>query len=83
MTPTGIIRNVDQLGRIVLPSRLREKLNLREGTPLEVWEGDGEIILKIYKPTCRECGKIANEDQLHGEARICGDCVTKLYSMIS
>ncbi len=53
MKATGIIRKVDELGRIVIPKEIRRTLRLREGDPLEIYtDKQGEIILKKYSPIC-------------------------------
>ncbi len=51
MKDTGIIRNVDDLGRFVLPMELRKKLNIKVGDPLEVYVEGENVILKKYTPT--------------------------------
>lgn len=49
MRPTGIVRRIDDLGRIVIPRAVRRELNIHENDPLEVFIGkDGSIILKPY-----------------------------------
>jgi len=51
MKATGIVRRIDDLGRVVIPKEIRRTLRLGEGTPLEIFiEKDGEIILKKYSP---------------------------------
>ena len=51
MKATGIVRRIDDLGRVVIPKEIRRTLRLREGTPLEVFtDREGEIILKKYSP---------------------------------
>lgn len=51
MKATGIVRRIDDLGRIVVPKEIRRTLRLREGTPLEIFtDREGEIILKKYSP---------------------------------
>lgn len=51
MKATGVIRKIDDLGRIVIPKEIRKSLRIREGDPLEIYvESDGEIILKKYAP---------------------------------
>lgn len=51
MRATGIVRRIDDLGRIVIPKEIRRTLRLREGTPLEIFtDREGEIILKKYSP---------------------------------
>ena len=51
MKATGIVRRVDDLGRIVIPKEIRRTLRIREGEPLEIYtDRDGQIILKKYSP---------------------------------
>ena len=52
MKSTGIVRKVDELGRIVLPSELRSTLNIKEKDPLEIFIEDSRIILRKYEPSC-------------------------------
>ena len=51
MKAKGIVRRIDDLGRVVIPKEIRRTLRLREGTPLEIFtDREGEIILKKYSP---------------------------------
>ena len=51
MKATGIVRRIDDLGRVVIPKEIRRVLRLREGDPLEIFtEKDGEVIFKKYSP---------------------------------
>lgn len=51
MKATGIVRRIDELGRIVIPKEIRRIFRIKEGTPLEIFSGDnGELILKKYSP---------------------------------
>jgi len=56
MKSTGIVRKVDELGRIVLPSELRTTLNIKEKDPLEIFIEDSRIILRKYEPSCTFTG---------------------------
>lgn len=51
MTSTGIVRKLDQLGRITLPKELRKSFGIEEGTPLEFFTDDDKIIVKVYHPS--------------------------------
>ena len=53
---TGILRKVDELGRIVIPMELRNKLNIEERDPLEIFVDGSSIILKKYSSSCTFCG---------------------------
>lgn len=49
MKATGIVRRIDDLGRVVIPKEIRRTLRIREGDPLEIYvDEDGEVILKIF-----------------------------------
>jgi len=61
MKATGIVRRIDDLGRVVIPKELRRTLRIREGDPLEIYVNrEGEVILKKYSPLC-ELGNFAKE----------------------
>ena len=61
MKATGIVRRIDELGRIVIPKEIRRTLRIREGDPLEIFtDRDGEVILKKYSPI-GELGDFAKE----------------------
>ena len=65
MKATGIVRRIDDLGRVVIPKEIRRTLRIREGDPLEIFvDRDGEVILKKYSPIS-ELGDFAKE---YGEA---------------
>lgn len=60
MKATGVVRRIDELGRIVIPKEIRRTLKIKEGTPLEIYSGDnGELLLKKYSPII-ELGEISN-----------------------
>lgn len=77
---TGIVRKVDELGRIVLPIELRNKLDIAEKDPIEIYVDGSSIILKKYEPNCIFCGNskdlIAYNDKL-----ICKKCQQKLSEL--
>lgn len=61
MKATGIVRRIDDLGRVVIPKEIRRTLRIREGDPLEIFtDRDGEVILKKYSPI-GELNEFANE----------------------
>lgn len=61
MKATGIVRRIDDLGRVVIPKEIRRTLRIREGDPLEIFvDREGEVILKKYSPI-RELGEFAKE----------------------
>ncbi|MBM7650298.1 AbrB family transcriptional regulator (stage V sporulation protein T) [Bacillus ectoiniformans] len=77
MKATGIVRRIDDLGRVVIPKEIRRTLRIREGDPLEIFvDRDGEVILKKYSPIS-ELGDFAQEyaealnDSLNSSVLIC------------
>ena len=80
MKSTGIVRKVDELGRIVLPIELRRTLDIDIKDSLEIYVDDSKIILKKYEPTCIFCGE-GNNIINYGDKNICRDCLEKLKNI--
>lgn len=77
MKSTGVVRKLDNLGRIVLPIELRRTLEFEVADPLEIYV-DGElIILKKYHPACIFCGEAQDVINYKGK-KICKKCVEEL-----
>jgi len=74
---TGIVRRVDQLGRIVLPKELRETLNIDKKDPMEIYVEDDTVILKKYEPGCTLCSSVDNLISYQGK-KVCEDCLEEL-----
>ena len=81
MKSTGIIRRVDQLGRIVLPAELRKTMNISDRDALEIFVDDDKIILSKYTPACIVCDNVDNVVHFKGK-RICAACLEKLKSEV-
>ncbi|APF28035.1 transcriptional regulator, AbrB family domain protein [Clostridium sporogenes] len=77
MKSTGIVRKVDELGRIVIPKELRRTLNLEEGDGLEIYTEGEQIILKKYEPSCIFCGEAKEVINFKGK-NICKICLKEL-----
>ena len=77
MKSTGIVRKVDELGRVVLPIELRRTFNIAERDALEIYTEDGMIILKKYEPTCVFCGDAREIETFKGK-NICSKCRKEL-----
>ena len=77
MKSTGIIRKVDELGRIVLPIELRRTLDISERDELEIYMENDRIILQKFDPACIFCGSFRNLVQ-YRKKNVCQDCVKKL-----
>lgn len=72
--PIGIVREVDSLGRVVLPIELRELLGIEVGDGLEIYIDETTVILKKYAPGCLFCGSIDNNRFFKGK-QICTSCL--------
>jgi transcriptional pleiotropic regulator of transition state genes len=75
MKATGIVRKVDELGRVVLPVELRRTLNIAERDPLEIYINGSDIVLRKYNPGCAFCGSMEGLVTC-GDNTLCRDCVT-------
>lgn len=77
---TGIIRRVDDLGRIVIPMEIRRTMDIREADPMEIYVSDGGgIVLKKYNATrCALCG--SSDTNLYDieDAKVCRRCALKI-----
>ena len=80
MKATGIVRKVDELGRIVLPIELRRTLNIDIKDPVEIFVDGDSIMLKKYEPACIFCGSSDNVRQVRGK-NICTACIEELRNM--
>jgi len=74
MKSTGIVRKIDELGRIVLPIEIRNTMNIRSRDPIEIFVDEDKIILKKYEPACIFCGNADNVEYYKGKL-ICHDCL--------
>lgn len=74
MKSTGIVRKVDDLGRIVLPKELRKILGIEERDPLEIYVDGCQVILQKYEPSCIFCGSATGVENFKGK-NICGQCM--------
>ena len=74
MKSTGIIRKVDELGRIVIPIEMRRTLGVDNRDPIEMFIEAGAIILRKYAPGCVFCGNPKDNIEYAGK-RICRDCI--------
>lgn len=77
MKATGIVRKVDELGRIVLPIELRRTLDIEERDALEIYLDEDKIVLQKYEPACLFCGSNQGLVSYKGK-NICSDCVKNI-----
>lgn len=82
MKATGIVRRVDELGRIVLPMELRRTLRIHEKDPLEIFVDGERVILRKYEPTCVFTGSAEDLVFYHGKmiSRACIQELQQLYA---
>ena len=80
MKSTGIVRRVDELGRIVLPVELRRTMGIGEKDMLEIFVEDSSIILKKYENTCIFCGRAEEMAIFHGRY-ICPKCLREMQEL--
>ena len=74
MKATGIVRKVDELGRIVIPIELRRNLNIEIRDPLEIYVDGENIILRRYAPLCVLCGGSDGLVEYKGR-KVCRKCI--------
>ena len=80
MKATGIIRRVDELGRVVIPIEIRNQFNIVEKDPIEIYVDGSSIILKKYQPSCIFCGDA--KDIIHyKDKNICSACLQQLQEL--
>jgi transcriptional pleiotropic regulator of transition state genes len=77
MKATGIVRKVDELGRIVIPKELRKTMDINECDPMEIYTDGDQIILKKYEPTCIFCNEGKDVINYKGK-NICTRCLDEM-----
>ena len=80
MKSTGIVRKVDELGRIVLQIELRRTLDIAERDALEIYVEGSTVVLKKYRPTCIFCDSSKDISIFRGK-NICPKCLRVLKSL--
>lgn len=80
MKSTGIVRKVDELGRVVIPIEIRNQFNIMEKDPIEIYVDGSSVILKKFEPNCIFCGN--TKDLLtYNEKLICSECSKKIGTL--
>ncbi|MGU3472351.1 AbrB/MazE/SpoVT family DNA-binding domain-containing protein [Paenibacillus sp. D51F] len=80
MKPAGVVRKVDQLGRIVLPKSLRKRYQMNEGDPVEILVQGDQIILERYRPRCVFCGSMEQVADFK-ERYLCSECMSQMQHL--
>ncbi len=81
MKSTGVVRQVDQLGRIVLPKELRTILGIDVKDSIEIFTDGDKIVLQKYQPACTFCSN-ANDVIYFNGKRICTECIAKIKDQL-
>lgn len=77
MKSLGIVRKMDELGRVVLPIELRRTLDINEKDSLEIFVEEDKVILRKYRPNCIFCGEAKEISNYKGK-NICKECLKEL-----
>ncbi len=77
MKATGVIRKVDELGRVVIPIEIRTQFGISEKDPMEIYVEGDSIILKKYEPNCIFCGNSKKLYEFEGK-HICKKCIVNI-----
>ena len=80
MKATGIVRHVDELGRIVIPKEMRRKMDILCNDPLEIYVDEDKIVLRKYMPNCMFCDGTAALSDVKGR-KICKKCLDEIKSL--
>ena len=81
MKSTGIVRKIDELGRIVIPKEIRRTFDIKENTDaLEIFVDENTIILKKYEPACIFCNGADKVVNFKGR-NICSDCLKEMQDL--
>lgn len=80
MKATGIVRNIDELGRIVVPKEIRKKMDINCDDPLEIFVEGDKIILQKFVPNCLFCGR-SDASEIFYEKKICRACLDELKKL--
>lgn len=81
MKSTGIVRKIDNLGRVVLPIELRRTFGLHKEDPVEIFIDDEFILLKKYQPSCIFCNEVRDVTSFNGKM-VCRNCLEKLKDLV-
>ena len=77
MKSTGIVRHIDELGRVVVPKEIRKKLGIANTDPVEIYVEGDKVILTKYHPVCHFCGSTEELVDFKGK-NVCKNCVNEL-----
>jgi len=79
---TGVVRRVDDLGRVVIPKEIRRTLSITEDDAVEIFvDSEGEIILRKYQPGCLFCGGMEHLRKHANGKAVCLNCINSLIEV--
>jgi len=81
MKSTGVVRKVDELGRIVLPIEIRKVLDIKQKDAIEIFTDNDKIILQKYQPACVFCNSVDDVVYFNGK-RVCKKCLDELCELV-
>ena len=77
MKSIGIVRQIDNLGRVTIPKEIRNNFDIENGAPMEILVDDDKVIFKKYSPQCVFCGNTDNVTDYKNKV-VCSSCVNTL-----
>ena len=80
MKATGIVRRVDELGRVVIPIEIRNKFDIFERDQIEIFVEGSSIILKKFEPNCIFCGNTENLLK-YKDKMVCEKCSKEIFQL--
>lgn len=78
---SGVVRRIDDLGRIVIPKEYRNSIGIKDGEPLEMTIDGGKIVIGKYSKSCVFCGEVAQDHTLLGKP-VCSKCRNHLREQV-
>ena len=77
---TGIVRKMDELGRLVVPKEIRRAYNINAGDPVEIFVDGGKVVLRKYEPFCMFCSNTEGVIAYKGKS-VCESCLSELKEL--
>lgn len=80
MNKKGIVRNIDPLGRLVIPKEMRDELGMGVENPVEIKVENNAVVISKYRKACSFCGNTKDLNIMHGK-NICLDCINEIKEL--
>lgn len=75
---TGMVRCLDDIGRLVIPIELRRELGISKGDPVHMYVKNNKVIIEKYKDACHICGKFKDHYLVINNKKVCLDCCNEI-----